>query len=544
MSKKLLILLVSALLLTHFIIIVYCIKENSPTCDEIAHHVASGYSYLIKKDFRMNPANPPLIRELSALPLLSMKLNMPSDAKSWEQADSPVFGREFFYSANKNSDDIIFWARVPIALLSVVLGLLVFLWSSGLFGNKGGLLSLSLYSFSPNIIAHAGLATVDLGTTLLIFASVYSFYRFLRKRSGKSMLIAGVLFGLALASKYTSVFLLPVFLLLSINSGPFLKILRGIFGIFLIGAAVLFTCYFFEVKPLLKNVPDTQEKIAYVKDAVKKLHLDKIGITEESALYIAQNAPVPFSTYLIGLGGVVHQSSIGGYSTFLLGKFRDAGFWYYFIVAFLVKTTIPVLLLFLCSAVLLLKSDKEKLKDILFLIVPIVLFFIVISGNKGQVGIRHLLPIYPFIFTFVGLADTMRMKALLKNCIFTLLIAWQMASLIMVLPYPISYFNEASGGPDNGYKILRDSNIDWGHGLKALKKYIKDKNIDSIKLYYFGTADPAYYGITFDNVTGPELKNPSNGIYAISVQYLDTVEWTKKYNPAAKVAHSIFIYEI
>ena len=557
MSKKLSIgvtIFVITALIIHFALAIVCIKANAPTCDEIAHHIGSGYSYLVMRDFRMNPANPPLVREISALPLLLLKLKNPFDLQSWKDGNSPVFGNAFFYKIGNDADRIIFWARVPMALLSVMLGLLVFFWSRSLYGNKGGILSLSLYSLSPNMIAFASLATVDLGTALFISAALFSFWIFLKKPSPISMVSAGICFGLAQASKYTSIFLVPIFIALTLsyylmdkdmrNRLPAHRCVQGLVGIFMIGLVVLFASYSFEIKPLIKNAPDVSEKIEYIKRAVDAMHLDRVGLNKDKAVWLAENLPMPFSTYLIGLGGVIHQSVIGGYHTFLLGKVCDSGFWNYFIIAFLVKSTLPTIALFALALVMIFKTDKFKRADSSFLLIPIILFFIVIANNKGQVGIRHLLETYPLIFILSGIMATVEIKNVFRYAIFAGIVIAQFVSLMTAFPYPLAYFNEVAGGSDNGYRILRDSNLDWGQGLKPLKKYIEDNEIDSIKLYYFGTADPAYYKIPFRNMTEAEFKVPEKGYYAISAQYLGAVGWAKNRAPVAKVAHSIFVYKI
>ena len=544
----------AALLIIHFVIVIYCIGANSPTCDEIAHHIASGYSYLVTGDFRMNPANPPLIREISALPLLFLNVRLPIDSQAWKMGNSPVFGNEFFYKMNKNADSIIFWARIPMAILSVILGFLVFLWSGRLYGVRGGLLSLAVYSFCPNIIAFAALATVDLGASLFIFAALFSLWSYFKDPSKKKIIITGLCFGLAQASKYTSIFLIPIFVVLTIcyyvltddniRRPALNKRLTDLLSIFAIGYFVVFAAYFFETKPFIKNAPDIPEKVEYIKSAVGKLQMGKIGLNRDRAVWIAQNIPIPFSAYLVGLGGVAHQSSVGGYKTFLLGKVSDSGFWNYYVIAFLAKTTIPVILMFVWAIILTLRGDKKTILGALFLLLPIIIFFVIISMNKGQVGVRHILQIYPLIFVLIGSLNIMRLKDLLKYAVLAVLIILQIVSLASVLPYPISYFNELAGGPDNGYNILRDSNLDWGQGLKALKVYMEKNGTGKIKLFYFGTADPEYYNIPYEGMSESDFNYPARGVYAISAQYLDAVAWTKRYAPAAKIAHSIFIYEI
>jgi 4-amino-4-deoxy-L-arabinose transferase-like glycosyltransferase len=545
---------VVCLLCAHFSLTLYCIQANSPTCDEVAHHVASGYSYLKTGDFRMNPANPPLVREISALPLLFLRLNAPFERQSWHEGNSSVFGNEFFYKLGNDPELITFWSRVPIALLSVLLGLLVFIWSSQLFGVPAGLLSLGLYSFSPNIMAFASLASVDLGASFFIFAAFFAFYRYLEKPTKIRLLIAGLSFGLAQAAKFTSILLLPIFAILffmqflasrSRTKEPYLYgFIKG--AVFLcllcaIGYAIVYGAYFFETKPLLHNAPDLQEKIDYVRAFVDRFSLGRFGLTKEAAVNIATKAPIPLSAYIVGLLGIIHQGSVG-LDTFLLGRHSQSGFWNYFLIAWLAKTTLPVLMVFFASLLYMAGERKDFYKKA-FLLLPVIIFFVLISRSKVQVGLRHLLPIYPLMFVFIGQITLIKMRDKVKNLLSVFLIGGQFLALMVAYPYPIAYFNRLAGGPKNGYKILRDSNIDWGQGLKALAQYVKESGISRIKLYYFGTADPKAYNIPYDEIATEEFWQPGKGVYAISVQYLDAFKWTSRFEPVDRVAHSIFIYK-
>ena len=180
MEKNKPIALVSALLLIFCGQVFFSARTKAPTADELAHHVASGYSYLVTGDFRMNPAAPPLPRLLSAIPLYFLGAKAPLDHWSWEKGDSPEFARQFFFHYNHRPDEFTFWSRVPIVLLSVIFGLSVFLFSRRLFGDAAALSSLTLYCFSPNILAHSGLATADLMVAFFYFLSCVAFAGYLR----------------------------------------------------------------------------------------------------------------------------------------------------------------------------------------------------------------------------------------------------------------------------------------------------------------------------------------------------------------------------
>ncbi|MEK7211494.1 MAG: hypothetical protein AAB731_02590, partial [Patescibacteria group bacterium] len=155
-----------------FLQVTFSMRTKAPTCDEFAHHIASGYSHLITGDFRMNPAAPPLPRLLSAIPLYFLGAKAPLDHWSWEKGDSPEFARQFFYTANHDQDKLVFLARLPILILSVFFAYFVFAWAKDLFGFAGGLGALLLYVFCPDILAHSGLATSDISVAFFFYLTL------------------------------------------------------------------------------------------------------------------------------------------------------------------------------------------------------------------------------------------------------------------------------------------------------------------------------------------------------------------------------------
>lgn len=282
--------------------------KNAPTCDEIAHHVPEGYSYLLTGDFRLNPSNPPLTREISAIPLLFMKLKAPFDTQLWQAASNVEFGKKFFYEYNKNADSIIFWARMPSVILSLLLGTFVFIWASILFGRIAGLFALFLYSFSPNILAHSSLAGNDLGLTVFMFLTIFSFWLYLKKPSKARLTVTAITFGLALGSKYPAVILFPILILMAIaneykNKNRTVNCINYLLCIFIIGIILLWGLYFFELKPLLKNAPDIPEKIEFVNKFYAKYIPEFLIGTKEGLLKFMNKFPLPLTTYIVGFFG-------------------------------------------------------------------------------------------------------------------------------------------------------------------------------------------------------------------------------------------------
>jgi hypothetical protein len=169
-----------------------------------------------------------------------------------------------------------------------------------------------------------------------------------------------------------------------------------------------------------------------------------------------------------------------------------------------------------------------------------------------DIGYRNILPVLPFSFVYASKVVT-RIRGHLAQFALLLLCLWYVAGTVMVSPHYLAYFNEIIGGPGNGYRYLVDSNLDWGQDLKNLKKYMDARGIAEIYLSYFGTADPAYYGIRYHSLPdAPPDPNAARAYYAIGATSLQSVyaqesgapHWLAEYQPVDKVGYSIFVYRI
>ena len=192
---------------------VYSAKTNGQTTDE-AFFSASGYAMLRYNNYEFLGEQPPLANQLGAIPLAFLKLNFPiSDpwyVPNTDRIDVARNGRRFLYQMGNDPDIILFLQRIPILLLTMLLGLGILLLSSQLWGPWSGLLSLALFSFSPNIIAHGSLYTTDMGLTAFYFFTIYALKRFFDSPSDGRVLWSGLACGAALMSKISSLILLPV----------------------------------------------------------------------------------------------------------------------------------------------------------------------------------------------------------------------------------------------------------------------------------------------------------------------------------------------
>ena len=213
MSNRTANIIVVFLLTLVFFIAFFSVKNDSLTMDEVAH-LPSGYSYLTQKDMRLNPEHPPLIKDLAAFPLLFIKnIKFPSEISAWQKDVNGQwdFGRYFLYNTGNPADKMIFWGRMPMILILILLGFFIFKWAKELFGNKAGLLALFLFSFSPTLLAHGRLVTTDVGAAAGATVATYYFLKSLKSPAKKNIIIAGIVFGIAQLLNFSENLLVPFF---------------------------------------------------------------------------------------------------------------------------------------------------------------------------------------------------------------------------------------------------------------------------------------------------------------------------------------------
>ena len=534
MAKKL---IVAALLLIFIILVISSMRRHSGTCDEIAHHIPVGVILWEKGDLKMDTSQPPLSRYIMAMPVvLFLKPNLPDDKAVWRTEDRSVFGKDFFFKYNQNSQQILFWARLAILLVGIFGAFILFAWAKSLYGLNSALLALFFYCFSVETIAHSGLATTDMASACFILFSLYSFWRFLNKPHWFNLILAAIALGLAQLSKYTAV-ILYIFYAAFIFTKKEERISLKIFFLFLISFLKIWAGYGFSFSPLLKDALRSPEKIQLIANVLTKIP----GISYSRLEYLLFNLPVPLGEHLLGVLGVVRHGQLG-HGTYFLGVHSGFGSKFYFLVSFLIKTQLPLLAFFLMGAYSGLK-DKLTQKSTGYILSAAAIFFIMASLSNLKLGHRYILLIYPLIFIIAGKsAEWFRVKNLRLWLAVTL--AWYALAAILVWPNHLSYFNESIGGPDNGWKYLRDSNIDWGQDLPQLAAYLRKNNLREITLDYFGQDKPEVYGIQWLPLSEAEKFQPQKKVYAISVNLIDGPGWAKNIKPTAKAGKSIFIYDL
>ena len=517
--------------------------EKSPTFDEVGY-IGLG-AYLLesgKWDVPAAASHPPLAYYLHSLPALLY----PLDPQHWRYDDSierddirwlraadvdrgnailldPAYDGEFFF----------FLCRSTSLVFAALLFYLLYHWSIQIQGQF--LLALLLLALSPNILAHAALINTDFIFTVTFLLTVYTFRHLLLQPSWRNLSLAGFSLGLALLSKLSALILLPV-----------------------LGALLLWFI-------VCARQDNKKNLVTFWPGS----NLWTCGIALYATIVLAGFLTLwagygfQLTPYLLVVRSQLWDLS-GGHQAYLAGAYSTEGWWYYYPVAALIKTPLPTLILAgLGLACLIRRSDRLELG---FLLLPPLLLsavFIVI-GSKN-IGLRYLLPAYPFLFLVAATAlPSLTSTAAWRKYLVGLLCLWYIVGAARIHPHHLAYFNEAIGGPQNGYRYLVDSNLDWGQDLKGLKKYMDERGITRIKLSYFGTVDPALYDLDYDWLPSYMLHRPSDtevilpttGLIAISATNLTGVymdmygygktlyDWLWQRQPIAQIGYSIFIYDL
>jgi len=551
--------IVAFLVLSFFLLGLFSLKLNSVTVDEFAH-LPAGYYYLKTGNFYLFNKNPPLIKLLMALPLIPLQAKVDGGAKIVRNGWHPwIFGYDFMEKNRGDYQRIFFWGRLINLCLGVVLGLLIYFWARETYGRWGGIIALFFWAFEPNLLAHAGLATVDVGCALGFAATIFCFMKFLRRPGLLTGSIAGVVLGLAQLTKFTALVLYPLLLLLALvhlfqikkalsKNGLWLLVKIG--AIFLVSVVVINIGYGFQ---------DSCKRVS-------ELDLRSQSMTDFlSHLPGGLRIPLP-KPYLEGYDDVSQDSQNGEFPNYLMGQWSVRGWWYYFFLSMVFKMPL-VLLLFLIAAPFAARFSRAAPGGPTSPLYPweyciwlppaalLILFSLFVHLNYG---IRYLLPIFPFLFIFTGrLAPFIQgLKKPFKIMVVVLLCSYPLCAL-GTFPGFLSYFNMLAGEKDKGHEYLLDSNLDWGQDLPALKKYMDKNHLDKIGLVYFGHVDPAIYGIEWDL---PETR--ISPYVAISANFLhgypypiyrkgeminfppERYTWLLKEKPVAILNGSIFIYHI
>ncbi|MBI4836810.1 MAG: glycosyltransferase family 39 protein [Candidatus Portnoybacteria bacterium] len=613
---------------------------DSMTMDELAH-LPAGYSYISQHDMRLNPEHPPLVKDMAGLgvwlwsKISGTTINFPDQIKAWKDDVNGQwdFGSAFMYHSGNDADKMLYYGRLPIFLFLLFLGFYVFKWARELFGNQAAFLALFLYSFSPTFIAHGRLVTTDVAASAAIFISLYYFIEWLKDPGTKNLIIAGLVFGVALCAKFSVVLMIPLFiftllvwLITSIyknkksleekiieNSASISELLIKYIGGFvllcLIALVVIYIIYVPHVLnyPMERQVSDIKFILQSYSNGpdqtpMQSCHtLSRLGRCPAELTIRMAAKPVlrPLAQYFYGLL-MVFQRASGGNTTYFLGEVSAAGWKTYFPIIYAVKEPLTPHILTVIALIFATYSLKrsfwnDTIKRFLLwtknhiaefsMLSFIALYWASSLTSNLNIGVRHILPTFPFIYPLVSnqitkwlsiegpikklsffgainfIASTL-IGTTIKYLAVGILLFWQVISIINIYPYYLTYFNELVGGPANGYRYATDSNLDWGQDFKRLTNWVNEKNIKEIYVDYFGGTTGEYY---LDGKLKPwwgdrnPKELPPNSYLAVSATLLQQgrgapapnytsptgyYDWLNLFEPITVIGNSIFVYHI
>lgn len=569
-SPRVATILVVVLLALVGVLLFTSVRQESQTFDE-SSHLFAGFEYWKHGDFGRNPEHPPLAKLLASLPLLSMGLKEPPVVPiPYFKGQDFVNSSQFLYSGD--ADAMLLRGRMVIMLFSLTLGLLVFLAAREMFDPLTALLALGLFAFEPVLLANGALVTTDVPLACLFFASVYTFYRYVRKPTVSRLALCAVSTALAIVTKHSGLLILPTLVLLTC-----VEILMGWFGrvdgvppgasdrwrrlrqftlaITVISVAsyvLLWAIYGFRYAARpgeLQMIPPLAGYAAALKHPLEKA---VIG-------FMARRHLLP-EAYLYGWVDILLIP--GTRPTFLFGHVFGRGQWFFFPAVFLVKTTLTLLALVLLVPF---ARIRDRRRELLFLAIPVAFFLGVAIASMLNLGVRHLLPIYPFFIVLAAAsAGSLARRSVVGRVVVTALLVLTVVSSMRSFPDFLAYSNEVAGGPSRTYLVVTDSNADWGQGLKWTKRYLDQHPAAECWFDNYNPLVPfSYYGIQCKPLLtgmghliglGPPGTTPStiSGVVLVSTTETSGILWGpdtlnpyaafRDGQPEAKIGNVVLVY--
>ncbi|MBI4017070.1 MAG: glycosyltransferase family 39 protein [Candidatus Aenigmarchaeota archaeon] len=504
-------------------------------------HIASGYTKFWLGDFRMNTEQPPLAHYVQGLMVSFAKPSLNLNHSSWTEKNMTQFSQRFFFTDNTVPDTFLFLGRIPSILFALLLAVVVYFFAAELYGYWAGILSIALLSFEPNIIGHGSVATTDMAFTSLMLITIYCLWKYAQKPAMKQLMWFAISFGLLQLTKYTAILTAPIFFVLILAVVLLQKrklftlaknAVAGIFITALVAWIIINAAYFFS---------GTGTSIGSAMNVDE--HLDEqyapqkiLSNLPDWIVYSLPN-PLPYP-YVKGLGFVMFESK-SSIRVKLFNVVSVKGFRSYYLFAFLFKTPLALIALFTISLFILFRNMlfKKMASAELIILIFVIFFFTAFSFTSKQIGIRHILPVYPLFIILAGkLSGIKTMK-----WVIIILVALNVLSGVSSLPKPLSYYNEIIGA-ENGWKVFADSNTDWGFDFDELLKYLAEKNMTTASMKILTTQDFAFYNILARSV--PIVCERGIHLASVHAVYLNGAQWLSSYSPTEQIGTSIFAYNI
>ncbi len=480
-------------------------------------------------------------------------------------------GRGYMYRSGLAPDAVLLLARYPFVLLFVLLGAVLFRWARDVHNARAALLALAMYVFSPTVLAHASIAGNDFLLTVTYTSTIFALWEALRRGTWWRWALVGLLAGLTMLTKATGMVLWALVPALTVwswwlarrNAWPRALPLRELILAMMMAAVLAIVTvmagYGFHAIPAM--TPETRPH------RFIDLLVGWLGPGVRARVYRLVERPIPGYRYVTMLKRQFGHVT-GGHEAFLLGEHYTDGRWYFFPVAMSIKAPLGTLALWFWGIAYALYAGvrgvlSRRWQDLSWLVwwgLPVVVILGPAMMGSANMGVRLVLPVYPFLFLLggsllgqnlaVARGRVLSPKGRIVRVLPWFLVLVSASSVMAQAPRYLSYINEAWGGPAQGWRYVGDSNYDWGQSLKELKAFLDERGWADERIYlvYFGGELPEERGIRYHR---PPCE-PVEGVIAVSVTYLqglylDNPEcygWLRDREPLARVGHTIWVYRI
>ncbi|MGV9567929.1 ArnT family glycosyltransferase [Streptomyces sp. NPDC003480] len=478
--RPLLALLVVALLAQMAVAMVTAAVRQTPTIDEPVY-VGTAVVYVREHSLRFNPEHPPLGKLIVAAGTVFAHPRL----KPGFHGDQGRLGRRLLYESGNDPWRVMFWARLPVIVVTLLCALVVFGFARDLVGRVGALVALALYTFSPDLITNGSLATLDLPAAGLVVTAAWMLWR-ARRRPLPYLLLAGLATGAAVATKMSTLPAVPALLALAAwsywrataSTVPRWRraahALAAAGGVALVLVAVVWAVYL-AVDPQLRwttpaNVPAVHGPRGLLIDCLPFPDAYRDGMRIQFGF---ENAT---------------------WHGYLFGHVYTGALWYYLPAALLVKTPLGMLALWLVGAWAMAALPPLRAAVPYVLVVPAVLLAAAMQGSR-DLGVRYALFIPVFLAVAAACVPTLRRRW--AYAVTAVMVAFVAVSSLRTYPYYLPYSNEAFGGPAQTHLRLHDSNVDWGQDLGRLADRLRERypREREVWLVYKGSGEPSWYGI-------------------------------------------------
>ena len=543
-----------------------------PTWDE-PYHLTQGFRFLKTGDPSLfNEVSPPGYQAIAALPLVLAGVPLAPLPAENPASRTAVFRliREFLAAGSARVLRLFPLARLAVLAMTVVLGWILYDVAARAWGRNAGRLALLLFVFDPNLLAHGKLVTTDAGITFGMFLVLTALARWARSPHPGRAGALGLLLGWALVGKHSAIilvtWLIPLGAILVAGRRPAVSswvVFRDSVIVFGSALALIWAVHGFAVGSI-RELRDHAGRVPFRRptpDDVSDLSLR----SRQPWAQTLEGWTIPAPGYVQGVIQTMRHAYERGHPAYLRGDYRRDGWVEYFPIAFAIKTPLPTLLLLLATlaSFLLVRPAREEWMWLAF----VAIYFATAMRSSLNIGYRHLLPILPPIFLLcgrlVGEPVRQRVTRAWRNrgrlALATVLL-WLVVGTVRTHRHPLAYFNEIVGGGENGWKYLVDASLDWGQDLPGLAKWLRDHDVGLVRLSYYGTVDPALYGIPWLPIQlpmHPDGHKPTPdeipaGVYAVSVSNMVESQSLGRgpltvfegLSPVASIGHSIRIFVV